>query len=271
MAKFGYIGNQPDASSVIVAKQFRTLTAQVGIITFNAGYVPGYIDVFLNGSKLIDAVDYTATDGNIVNIVTSTGIGDTVEMVAYKAFNLVTASSIGVSSNREEIKGDSVTDLNFVGSGFSFAVSGNTVDIYKNFVDSAGIASAVVVAPGLAATGGSLNLSGIITASGGYKIGIQSAGEDIATGVITALNFVGTGNTLVYNAGTKTVDISIQSGSGGISSTGIATGAIFSNPSFIGTSFELTDGTNNYGVFGPISIGVGATITVGAGNTFVVV
>lgn len=270
MAKFGYIGNQPDASSVIVARQIYTATGSVGIVTFSSGYTPGYLDVYLNGIRLVEAQDFSASDGSTIILTTDTISGDVIEMVAYKAFNL-TASSVGVSSNTEVIRSSGVTDLNFVGSGFSFAVSGNTVDIYKNFVDSAGIASAVVVAPGLAATGGSLNLSGIITASGGYKIGIQSAGEDIATGVITALNFVGTGNTLVYNAGTKTVDISIQSGSGGISSTGIATGAIFSNPSFIGTSFELTDGTNNYGVFGPISIGVGATITVGAGNTFVVV
>lgn len=266
MAKFGYIGNQPDASSVIVARQIYTATGSVGVVTFNSGYTPGYLDVYLNGVRLVEASDYSASDGGTIILTTNTTSGDVIEMVAYKAFNL-TVSTLGVSSNGEAIKGEGVADLNFVGGGFTFAVSGNTVDIYKNYVDSAGISSSLNVG----ATGTNLNLSGIITASGGYKIGIQSAGEDIATGVVTALNFVGTGNTLVYNAGTKTVDISIQSGSGGISSTGIATGAIFSNPSFISTSFDLTDGTNNYGVFGPIAIGIGATITVGAGNTFVVV
>ena len=267
MAKFGYVGNQPDASSVIVARQIYTATGSVGVVTFNSGYIPGYLDVYLNGIRLVDAQDFSASDGSTIILTTDTISGDVIEMVAYKAFNL-TASSVGVSSNTEVIRSSGVTDLNFVGSGFSFAVSGNTVDIYKNFVDEAGISSSLNVD----ATGTNLSLSGIITASGGYKIGIQSAGEDIATGVITALNFVGAGNTLVYNAGTKTVDISIQGGGGGgISSTGIATGAIFSNPSFISESFDLTDGTNNYGVFGPISIGIGATITVGAGNTFVVV
>lgn len=59
-----------------------------------------------------------------------------------------------------------------------------------------------------------LNVTGVVTASG-YNIGIQSAGTDVATGVITALNFVGTGNTFAYNAGTKTVDISIAGGGGG--------------------------------------------------------
>ena len=63
--------------------------------------------------------------------------------------------------------------------------------------------------------GGNLNVSGVVTATGGFNIGIQSAGTNVTTGVITALNFVGTGNTFTYNTGTKTVDISIAGGSGG--------------------------------------------------------
>lgn len=108
--------------------------------------------------------------------------------------------------------------------------------------------------------------------SDGAVIGIQSAGTPIGTGA-TTLNFIGVGNTFAYNAGTKTLDISIQGGGGGsgVSSTGVSTSAIWSNPSFITQSYTLDDGTNNYGVFGPISVAVGATITVGAGNTFVVV
>lgn len=62
---------------------------------------------------------------------------------------------------------------------------------------------------------GNLNVTGIVTATGGFNIGIQSAGTNITTGVITALNFVGTGNTFTYNAGTKTVNISIAGGGGG--------------------------------------------------------
>ena len=107
--------------------------------------------------------------------------------------------------------------------------------------------------------------------SDGAIIGIQSAGTAVGSGA-TTLNFIGAGNTFAYNSGTKTLDISIQGGGGsGISTTGVSTAAIWSNPSFITTSYTLDDGTNNYGVFGPISVAVGATITVGAGNTFVIV
>lgn len=53
--------------------------------------------------------------------------------------------------------------------------------------------------------------SGIITATGGIDaIGIQSGGVNIATGIITALNFIGAGNTIAVNG--TVVDISIAGG-----------------------------------------------------------
>jgi hypothetical protein len=54
-----------------------------------------------------------------------------------------------------------------------------------------------------------LNVSGIVTALGGFNIGIQSGGTNITTGVVTALNFVGAGNTFSYIATTRTIDINI--------------------------------------------------------------
>ena len=58
-----------------------------------------------------------------------------------------------------------------------------------------------------------INVVGIVTAAGGFNIGIQSAGVNITTGVVTALNFVGAGNTFAVNG--NTVDISIAGGGGG--------------------------------------------------------
>ena len=55
---------------------------------------------------------------------------------------------------------------------------------------------------------------GIITARSGIQgIGIQSGGLNIAVGVITALNFIGSGNTFAVSG--TTVDISIAGGGGG--------------------------------------------------------
>lgn len=54
------------------------------------------------------------------------------------------------------------------------------------------------------------SVTGILTVSNGIQgIGIQSAGFNISVGVITAINFVGAGNSFSYNASTKTVDVNI--------------------------------------------------------------
>ena len=58
-----------------------------------------------------------------------------------------------------------------------------------------------------------LGNAGIITASGIQGIGIQSGGVNMAVGVLTALNFIGAGNTFKVTG--TTVDISIQGGGGG--------------------------------------------------------
>tara|TARA_B100000035_G_scaffold211397_1_gene181056 strand:- start:45 stop:491 length:447 start_codon:yes stop_codon:yes gene_type:complete len=58
-----------------------------------------------------------------------------------------------------------------------------------------------------------VNATGVVTASNGLDgIGIHSGGTVIHSGVITALNFVGTGNTFAING--TTVDISIAGGGG---------------------------------------------------------
>jgi len=75
-----------------------------------------------------------------------------------------------------------------------------------------------------------INAPGIITAIGGFNIGIQSGGLNVTTGVVTSINFVGSGNSISYNSGTKTVNVSISGGGGGTilelgtGRTGAATG-----------------------------------------------
>ena len=55
---------------------------------------------------------------------------------------------------------------------------------------------------------------GMVTSSNGVQgVGIFSGGTAIHSGIITSLNFVGTGNTFAVNG--TTVDISNQGGGGG--------------------------------------------------------
>ena len=85
------------------------------------------------------------------------------------------------------------------------------------------------VADAIQANAGNQSINGSLSATGGFNVGIQSGGTDIATGVITAINFLGVGNTFVYDSSTKIVDISLAgAGAGGTwatydSETGITT------------------------------------------------
>ena len=81
----------------------------------------------------------------------------------------------------------------------------------------------VGTAVGSIATNGNAAFAGIVTAGGGFNIGIQSAGIVIAKNVgINTLNFVGSGNSITYFAATNTLDVSIAGSSGGGGGGGVS-------------------------------------------------
>ena len=127
-------------------------------------------------------------------------------------------------------------------------------------------------------------LMDLYPASGGFNVGIQSGGTDIATGVITAINFIGAGNTAVYDAVSKTVDISISGSGGGGLGTAInyADDATATPFSYIDRDATVTEDllldTTKAGASESIIVSVipnitvksGVAVTVGAGKTMVI-
>ena len=126
-------------------------------------------------------------------------------------------------------------------------------------------------------------ISGELNVTGGVNIGIQSASTSITTGVITALNFVGAGNTLEYNSSTKTVDISIAGGGGGGLGTAIDYASGEKTPfSYIDRFAQVKEDmlldTSSAGLSTSIIVSVspnieinsGAAVTVGAGKTMII-
>ncbi len=134
-------------------------------------------------------------------------------------------------------------------------------------------------------------------------VGIQSGGTNIGIGV-TLLNFVGLGNTFLYNSGTHTVDVSIAGGVGaggtwgsdsvgvnttkmvgiGTSAVGAATsegilqavgnvtildGALITDQN-IDTNITVPTGKNGL-LVGPVTVGAGKTIDVHVNSVLVVV
>ena len=123
----GYIGRAPGDSSVTVARQTFSPTGITTDFTFASGYTVGYLDLFLNGAKLIEGVDYNATDTSTISLVSAAISGDVLEGVAYKAFNLGDARRIGIQSGGALI--GNVDTLNFVGAGNSILLNGGTIDV----------------------------------------------------------------------------------------------------------------------------------------------
>ena len=150
----GYIGRAPSDSSVTIARQHYNPTGVQTDFTFNSGYTVGLIDAYLNGVKLIEGNDYTASDGSTVGLTTAAISLDTLELVAYKAFNLgfvnssvadftvgtdlvvngnatfngtVTGATVGITSAGYNV--GTAKSLNFIGLGNTFAVEGDTVNI----------------------------------------------------------------------------------------------------------------------------------------------
>ena len=132
-------------------------------------------------------------------------------------------------------------------------------------------------------------IDGSLTATGGLNIGIQSAGSNVTTGVVTAFNFVGSGNTFLYDADSKTVDISISgSGGGGGLGTAInyadATTTPFSYIDYealVKDNLNFTTDINETGFAGvntslvvtvnpKIVVSSGIAMTVGTGKTMVI-
>ena len=91
----GYLGRVPGDNSVVIAKQTYQPTGVQTDFTFASGYTVGYMDVYINGSRLIEPDDYTAADGSTVGLTTAATNGDVLELVAYKAFSVGNVETAG--------------------------------------------------------------------------------------------------------------------------------------------------------------------------------
>ena len=137
----GYIGRNPGDAAVTVAREVFTPSGVTTNFTFAAGYTVGYMDVFLNGVKLVEARDYEAGNGTSVGLSSFAQSGDILELVAYKAFNMgqsidqITGdltlngklTVTGISTLGDVVSSGIVTADSFSGDSFSGNLTGATV------------------------------------------------------------------------------------------------------------------------------------------------
>ena len=103
-----------------VATNNQTLFPPSGTVS----YTVGYIDVYLNGSKL-DSTEFTASNGTTITLTTGASANDIVELIAYTNINVTDVTV--VNDTTPQLGGD--LDLNgndITGSG-NISINGNQV------------------------------------------------------------------------------------------------------------------------------------------------
>ena len=195
-AKYGYIGNNPSDTSVVVAKQVFAPTGVQTTFTFVSGYSIGYLDVYINGARQVEGQDYNATDTSTVGLSSAAQGGDIIELVAYKAFNVATVDTIsgdlrvqgkltvvGLTTGSNAFYSGIVTATSFSGDG-----SGLT-----------GISSVSFATTSFGLSGTPNITVGVITATT-LKVG---TGVTINAGIISASDFIDDGTNLLTAINTK--------------------------------------------------------------------
>lgn len=244
----GYIGRAPGDSSVVVARQTFEPTGVTTTFTFASGYTVGYLDVYINGVRLIEGRDYTATSGSTVDLDSAATSGDVLELVAYKAFNVATVDTApgNLSVGGDLTVGGKTTTSNLNVTGITTLGSSNGIGtvtigigVTALYVDgSARVTGILTVGTASITIDGSTNkitvgsgvtidgATGIISATslsvGGQTVtslgvGVATEGGTVGTGA-TVLDFRGAGiSTVTVSSGVATINITGGGGGGGAS------------------------------------------------------
>ena len=280
----GYIGRSPGDSAVIIASQTFEPTGIQTDFTFASGYTVGYMDVYLNGARLIYANDYTATDGSTVGLTSFANNGDVLELVAYKAFNIGDVTEAknnftvgnkltvsGVTTATSAYYTGSVTASSFSGDGSGLTGVASTDNIITGVaVTIGGILRVTDTTQSTSASTGSVIISGgvgiakSLTVDGNVTIGGTLTYEDM-----TNTDNLGFGTFRkgieVQGAGSTTTTLNVTGVSTLTGQANIGSGVTINSTGIEVTSGIITAGTcfkAGGGSFGP---GIGATI-LGSGN-----
>ena len=282
-AKYGYIGNNPADSSVFVARQAFSPSGITTTFTFASGYTIGYLDAYLNGSRLIEGQDYVATNGSTIDLVSAATGGDTLELLAYKAFNTVALTDapgdfeIGTNLTVGGYisAGGSITGSVFYGDGSNLTgVSASkwiTTSVGIHTLSNVGIGTTnprfKLEVGAVGASGTTLFVNGDARVTGIVTIGPAS----ITLNGITNIINVGTGITLDGNTGIVSAS---QVFASGVNLANVASGNI--TPTSVAISGEgatavtiNSSGVNITGVITATSFyGNGSTLTGISVNRF---
>ena len=249
---------------------------------------------------------YSVTE-NTISFASAPGTGVAIQVrhigfsgsAASGGTNLV-SSVFGKTGVVDLTSSDDITVRNITAVGATFTGVVTYEDVTN--IDSLGI---VTARTGVKVLAGGINAVGIVTATGGFNLGISSGGNSVVSGPVKTLNFIGAGNTFLYDASSDRVDVSIAGGAGaggtfasnavgvhttkilGINTTTIAGSATSEGALQVTGNIGITEGLltldsnlytsvsvpagKNALLIGPTTVAAGATIDIATGSTLVVV
>jgi hypothetical protein len=160
------IGNPVTLTSNVASKTISAIaTASQTLFTVTGGYRLNYLSVFRNGTKLVEAIDFTARDGVSVTLQSPATVGDVLEFQIFDTFRVADAPNTNDNSvlfaGSVNIQGD----LNVLGVT-TIAGAATSVGFARTAYNLIGIASTATAAGTAYGLSGTPNITvGIISAS----------------------------------------------------------------------------------------------------------
>lgn len=146
------------------------VTAYTNQLVFPASYAVGFVDVYLNGTKLVVGLEYTASNGSSVTLASGTTSGDIVEIISYNGVTFQQVAQLSLSKFAYTASLDQTIFSGADSSNSTLAYAPGYIDVYLNGVlldESAYTAnngtSIVLTAP--AGANDSLKINSYITTS----------------------------------------------------------------------------------------------------------
>jgi hypothetical protein len=226
----------------------QTIVATEGQTSFtvSAGYQQGYVDVYLNGIRLISGVDYTAQDpaGSVVTLASGATLNDELEFVTWKSLgDVVNIANLKTTGNLT-VTGFTTTTNTFRSSGgavLSGVTTANSVQVTD--LNSTGIVTASSFSGALANTltlgtsGTGLSGSTTFNNSGAATFTVTSN----ATSANTSSAVVARDASGNFSAGTVTAALTgnvTGNVTGNLNSTGVSTVTYLQNTNINSTGIH---------------------------------
>ena len=234
-----------DAGSAVNGTSSRqTYTATASQTTFSITYDVGYVDVYLNGSKLLSGTDFTASNGTSVVLAVGAAVNDIVDIVAYGTFNVADTYTQSASNARFLQLANNLSDLASAATALTnLGVTSTAAEL--NILDGVtSTAAELNLLDGVTATTAELNYTDGVTSNiqtqldakagtsnptlAGLTLSAELAGADQTVSRVNLKDYGEITNAIGNATGAKTIDLTA-----GNSVTATTTGATtwtFSNP-----------------------------------------